>query len=95
MATIQTAIRLNDLMSSPIREITNAMNSMLGSCKDLDGATKKGFDENSVKEFNDEVEESSNHVSGLVSKVASLAAGFLSVRAAVDFVKDSKRKKSI
>lgn len=44
MATIGTAIRLNDMMSTPIRNITNAMNMMLSSWGDLESATAGGLD---------------------------------------------------
>lgn len=49
MATIESAIRLNDMMSTPIRNITNAMNIMLSSWTDLEGATAGGLDVGSVE----------------------------------------------
>lgn len=49
MATIESAIRLNDMMSSPIRNITNAMNMMLSTWEDLDSATAGGLDINGVE----------------------------------------------
>lgn len=55
MATIGTAIKLNDMMSSPIRNITNAMNMMLSSWESLDGATSGGLDVNGVESIRSEI----------------------------------------
>jgi tape measure domain-containing protein len=55
MATIGTAIRLNDMMSSPIRSITNAMNMMLSTWEDLDSATAGGLDINGVEAIRSEI----------------------------------------
>jgi len=49
MSTIGTAIRLNDMMSTPIMSITNAMNMMLSTWESLDGATSKGLDANGIE----------------------------------------------
>ena len=49
MATIESAIRLNDMMSAPIRHITNAMNMMLSTWESLDDATSDGLN---VKDVN-------------------------------------------
>lgn len=49
MATIGTAIRLNDMMSAPIRNITNAMNMMLSSWNKVDSATSGGLDVGNVE----------------------------------------------
>ncbi len=49
MSTIGTAIRLNDMMSTPIVSITNAMNMMLSTWESLDGATSKGLDVNGIE----------------------------------------------
>ena len=49
MATIGTAIRLNDMMSAPIKSIANAMNMMLSSWESLDSATSGGLDINNVE----------------------------------------------
>ena len=46
MATIGTAIKLNDMMSAPIEHITNAMNMMLSSWEELESATKTGLNMN-------------------------------------------------
>lgn len=43
MATIGTAIKLNDMMSAPIEHITNAMNMMLSSWEELESSTKSGL----------------------------------------------------
>lgn len=55
MATIGTAIRLNDMMSAPIRNITNAMNMMLSSWGDLDSATSGGLDIRGVESIRSEL----------------------------------------
>ena len=49
MATIENAIRLNDMMSAPIRHITDAMNMMLSTWEDLDRSTSGGLDINGVE----------------------------------------------
>jgi len=49
MATIESAIRLNDMMSAPIRHITDAMNMMLSTWEDLDRSTSGGLDINGVE----------------------------------------------
>lgn len=46
MATIGTAIKLNDMMSAPITSITNAMNMMLSSWEELESSTKTGLNMN-------------------------------------------------
>lgn len=55
MATIGTAIRLNDMMSAPVRNITNAMNMMLSTWNDLDNATSDGLNVNSIESIRSEV----------------------------------------
>lgn len=55
MSTIGTAIRLNDMMSTPIRSITNAMNMMLSSWESLDSATADGLDINNVESIRSEI----------------------------------------
>lgn len=55
MATIQSAIKLNDMMTAPIRNITNAMNMMLSSWTNLDNATSKGLDVSSVESIRSEL----------------------------------------
>jgi tape measure domain-containing protein len=55
MATIGTAIRLNDMMSDPIRNITNAMNMMLSAWDSLDTATSGGLDINGVESIRSEL----------------------------------------
>lgn len=57
MATIGTAIRLNDMMSAPIRNITNAMNMMLSTWQDLDSATTGGLDVNGVESIRSELDQ--------------------------------------
>lgn len=55
MATIGTAIRLNDMMSDPLRHITSAMNMMLSTWQDLDSATSGGLDVNGVENIRSEL----------------------------------------
>lgn len=55
MATIGTAIRLNDMMSAPIQNITNAMNMMLSTWESLDRATSGGLDVNGVEAIRSEL----------------------------------------
>lgn len=55
MATIGTAIRLNDMMSDPLRHITSAMNMMLSTWQDLDSATAGGLDVNGVESIRSEL----------------------------------------
>lgn len=55
MATIGTAIRLNDMMSTPIRSITNAMNMMLSSWTSLESATAGGLDIDNVESIRSEI----------------------------------------
>lgn len=44
MAGIATAVKLNDQMTAPLRNITNAVNMMLSSWESLDNATAGGLD---------------------------------------------------
>ena len=44
MASIMTAVKLNDQMTAPLRNITNAVNMMLSSWESLDSATAGGLD---------------------------------------------------
>ena len=44
MAGIATAVKLNDQMTAPLRNITNAVNMMLSSWESLDSATAGGLD---------------------------------------------------
>lgn len=49
MATIGTAIRLNDMMSDPIQNITEAMNMMLSTWDRLESSTSSGLDVGDVE----------------------------------------------
>lgn len=55
MATIGTAIQLNDMMSAPIRNITNAMNMMLSSWDSLESSTSGGLDIGDVESIRSEL----------------------------------------
>lgn len=59
MATIGTAIKLNDMMTAPLQNITNAMNIMLSSWQDLDGATSGGLDVNGIEAVRAELNQAS------------------------------------
>lgn len=59
MATIGTAVRLNDMMTAPIRNITNAMNMMLSSWESLEGATSGGLDVGNVESIRSELNQAS------------------------------------
>lgn len=60
MATIGTAIKLNDMMTAPIRNITNAMNMMLSSWESLDSATAGGLDVNNVEAIRSELNQATH-----------------------------------
>jgi tape measure domain-containing protein len=49
MATIESAIRLNDMMSAPLRHITDAMNMMLSSWTDLESSTSDGLNVGNIE----------------------------------------------
>ena len=49
MATIGTAIKLNDMMSAPIRNIVDGMNMMLSMWQDLEDATSSGLNVKDVE----------------------------------------------
>ena len=55
MATIGTAIKLNDMMTDPIHSITNAMNMMLSSWESLDSATSGGLNMGDVESIRAEL----------------------------------------
>lgn len=62
MATIGTAVRLNDMMSAPIQNITNAMNMMLSSWESLDSATAGGLDINGVEAIRSELNQATRAI---------------------------------
>lgn len=62
MATIGTAIRLNDMMSAPIENITNAMNMMLSSWESLDSATANGLDIDGVEAIRSELNKATSAI---------------------------------
>lgn len=49
MATIQSAIKLNDMMSAPIRHIVDAMDGMLSTWNELEANTRSGLNVNGVE----------------------------------------------
>ena len=62
MATIGTAIRLNDMMSAPIKNITNAMNMMLSSWEDLESSTRSGLDVGGVEAIRSELNQATRAI---------------------------------
>jgi tape measure domain-containing protein len=62
MATIGTAIRLNDMMSAPIKSITNAMNMMLSSWEDLESSTRSGLDVDGVEAIRSELNQATRAI---------------------------------
>lgn len=89
MASIKTAISLQDNMSAPIRRINSAMNSMLGSWENLEEATSSGLDSRQISSFNGELGQTGSIVDGLVTRVATLVGAFVSVRQTVALVNES------
>ena len=55
MATIQSAIRLNDMMSAPVRNITNALNMMLSSWESLESSTASGLNADGIESIRSEL----------------------------------------
>ena len=55
MATIGTAIRLNDMMSAPLRHITNAMDDMLSMWDSLESSTASGLDVGNMERMRAEI----------------------------------------
>ena len=68
MAAIQTAIRLNDMMSAPIQHIVNAMNIMLSTWDNLEDKTSAGLDANTMKVIKKEVMEADAGLKQLVDE---------------------------
>ena len=68
MATIQTAIRLNDMMTTPIRHILNAMDGLLSSWNDLDAATASGLNVGGIQRTRAELALAQNSLDQLDKK---------------------------
>jgi tape measure domain-containing protein len=62
MATIGTAIQLNDMMSAPIKSITNAMNMMLSTWEDLESSTRSGLDVGNVEAIRSELNQATRAI---------------------------------
>lgn len=60
MAGIATAVKLNDQMTAPLRNITNAVNMMLSSWESLDNATARGLDMGDVGAIRTQLNEATN-----------------------------------
>ena len=72
MATIQTAIRLNDMMSDPIHDITRSMDKMLYTWEDLEQSTSDGLNINGVNNVRNEMDSLTNSIIGVVGAYVSL-----------------------
>lgn len=72
MATIQTAIRLNDMMSDPIRDITRSMDKMLYTWEDLEQSTSDGLNINGVDNVRNKMDGLTNSIMGVVGAYVSL-----------------------
>lgn len=73
MATIQTAIRLNDMMSDPIDDITRSMNKMLSTWEDLDQSTSDGLEIKGVENVR-------NDINGLTDSIMGFVGAYVSVQ---------------
>ena len=72
MATIETAIRLNDMMSDPIHDITRSMDRMLSTWEDLDQSTSDGLDIKGVNNVRNEMDGLTGSIMGAVGAYISL-----------------------
>lgn len=73
MATIETAIRLNDMMSDPIQDITRSMNKMLSTWEDLDQSTSDGLEINGI-------ENARNNMDGLTDSIMGFVGAYVSLQ---------------
>lgn len=80
MATIGTAIRLNDMMSEPIMDINESMEEMLSTWHDLDEATSDGLNVRGVEGFHEEVQKGTNAVDNMTGKVIGLVSAYASMQ---------------
>lgn len=72
MATIATAIRLNDMMSEPIYDITRSMDKMLNKWEDLEESTSDGLRIHGVENARNEVNSLTDSIMGAVGAYISL-----------------------
>jgi tape measure domain-containing protein len=68
MASIGTAIKLNDMMSAPLRHITNAMEGMLSTWNDLESSTKSGLNVKGIEQIRSEIKLASHGLDEMEQK---------------------------
>ena len=74
MATLETGIKLNDMMSAPIRNILNAMNMMLSTWDDLEDSTSRGLDSDGLEGIRSELNQATIAVQELDSAMEGLGS---------------------
>ena len=75
MASIATAIKLNDQMSNPIRSITNAMNMMLSAWDSLESSTSDGLNIGDVESIRSELDKASRAMENIEDNANQAARG--------------------
>lgn len=84
MAGITTAVKLNDQMTAPLRNITNAVNMMLSSWEGLDSATAGGLDMGDVAAIRAQLHESTTALDELGNEQQEFNRNVESGSAALD-----------
>lgn len=69
MATIGTAIKLNDMMTAPLRHITNAMDGMLSAWNSLESSTSGGLDIGNMESIRAELKLATNGLDDMEDKL--------------------------
>lgn len=100
MATIQTAIRLNDMMSDPIDDITRSMNKMLSTWEDLDQSTSDGLEIKGVENVRNDINGLTDSIMGFVGayvsvqslgKLVNLSDSFTQTQARLNMINDGSQ----
>ena len=84
MASIMTAVKLNDQMTAPLRNITNAVNMMLSSWESLDSATAGGLDMGDVAAIRTQLHEATTALDQLGNEQKEFNQNVQSGAAALD-----------
>lgn len=84
MAGITTAVKLNDQMTAPLRNITNAVNMMLSSWESLDSATAGGLDMGDVAAIRTQLHEATTALDQLGNEQKEFNQNVQSGAAALD-----------
>lgn len=84
MAGITTAVKLNDQMTAPLRNITNAVNMMLSSWESLDSATAGGLDMGDVAAIRTQLHEATTALDQLGNEQEEFNQNVQSGSAALD-----------